>query len=68
MLRTRASFAGSGVGCRHKDNAVNAARRRTVQWFAFDSHKHYTSALAQDEAGKVLREADRVTRTCTSWI
>jgi hypothetical protein len=27
-----------------------------MQWFAFDSHKHCTWALVQDETGKVLRE------------
>jgi hypothetical protein len=27
-----------------------------MQWFAFDSHKHYTWALVQNEKGKVLRE------------
>ena len=27
-----------------------------MQCIAFDSHKHYTWALVQDEAGKVLRE------------
>jgi hypothetical protein len=31
-----------------------AARRRTMQGFAFDSHKHSTWALAQDETGKLL--------------
>jgi hypothetical protein len=25
-----------------------------MQWFAVDSHKHYTWALLQDETGKVL--------------
>jgi transposase len=38
-----------------KEAAV-AARRRTMQCIAFDSHKHYTWALVQDEKGKVLRE------------
>jgi len=27
-----------------------------MQCIAFDSHKHYTWALAQDDKGKVLRE------------
>jgi len=36
--------------------AVKTARRRTMQCIAFDSHKHYTWALVQDEAGKVIRE------------
>jgi hypothetical protein len=54
MLWKRSSFAGSSVGYRHKDTAVNAARRRTMQGFAFDSHKHYTWALVQDETGKLL--------------
>ena len=27
-----------------------------MQCIAFDSHKHYTWALVQDETGKVLRE------------
>ena len=26
-----------------------------MQWFAFDSHKHYTWALVQDERGKALQ-------------
>jgi len=39
-----------------EERAVNTARRRTMQCIAFDSHKHYTWALVQDEAGKVLRE------------
>jgi len=27
-----------------------------MQCIAFDSHKHYTWALVQDETGKVMRE------------
>ena len=54
MLGKRASFAGSGVRCRHKDPAAETARRSTMQCIAFDSHEHYTWALVQDEAGNVL--------------
>jgi hypothetical protein len=36
-----------------KEAAV-AARRRTMECIAFDSHKHYTWALAQDETGNLL--------------
>ena len=31
------------------ERAINAARRGTMQCIAFDSHKHYTWALVQDE-------------------
>jgi len=39
-----------------EEEAAVAARRRTMQCIALDSHKHYTWALVQDETGKVLRE------------
>ena len=38
-----------------EEEAAVAARKRTMQWFAFDSHKHYTWALVQDERGKALQ-------------
>ena len=50
MLWKHASFAGSSVRYRHTDKAANAARRRTMQWIAFDSHKRYTWALVQGRA------------------
>jgi len=37
-----------------------------MQCIAFDSHKHYTWALVQDEKGKVLREKSDMHRCCSS--
>jgi hypothetical protein len=55
MLGRPARLPAVKYAAGEKEAAV-ATRGRTIQWFAFDSHRHDTWALVQDETGNVLRE------------